>query len=641
MREPGRSETRSRENRSSPRGDKERQLARRDIAIVGMAGRYPKAKNVGELWRNLMEGKDCIGDIPAERYQLRLRHGNSLRYRGGFVDAIDRFDSLFFNISPREAEMLDPQERLFLEVAWEAIEDAGYYPETLAQEDGSRNIGVFVGAVWSMYQMLGVEEKHSGNKIVPNSFLWSIANRVSYWLNVSGPSVTVDTACSSSLTAIYLACEAIYAGECSAAIVGGVNLDLHQAKTDINQAGGALSPDGVCRSFGKGANGYVQGEGVGALVLKPLEQALQDKDNIHGIIKSVAVNHGGRTSGYSVPNPKAQSKLIAAALKKARIDARSIGYIEAHGTGTELGDPIEIAGLTTAFAAGQVARHSCPIGSIKSNIGHLEAAAGVVGVSKVLLQMKHRRLVPSLHSSELNEFIDFENSPFYVVQGLEEWKAREVDGRVQPLRAGISSFGAGGANAHVILESYEAEQKAAEPTGTVAPLIIPLSARSEEQLRDAAIRLKAFLQENAAQLDDVAFTLQIGRKCFDHRVAIVAATREELAAGLTSFIAGKKSEDIVAGQVKGGEAFISLLSQREREEFVRLVLEGQDVRRLAKLWAEGVIPDCKQLSCGRLGKRISLPTYPFADRRHWAQGGTARAARASWRSGLASTAGHE
>ena len=255
--------------------------------------------------------------------------------------------------------------------------------------------------------------------------------------------------------------------------------------------------------------------------------------------------------------------------------------------------------------------------------------------------MKHRRLVPSLHSSELNEFIDFENSPFYVVQGLEEWKAREVDGRVQPLRAGISSFGAGGANAHVILESYEAEQKAAEPTGTVAPLIIPLSARSEEQLRDAAIRLKAFLQENAAQLDDVAFTLQIGRKWFDHRVAIVAATREELAAGLTSFIAGKKSEDIVAGQVKSGEAFISLLNEREREEFVRLVLQGQDVRRLARLWAEGVIPDCKQLSCGRLGKRISLPTYPFADRRHWAQGGTARAARASWGSGLASTAGHE
>ena len=207
--------------------------------------------------------------------------------------------------------------------------------------------------------------------------------------------MTVDTACSSSLTAIYLACEAIYAGECSTAIVGGVNLDLHQAKTDINQAGGALSPDGVCRSFGKGANGYVQGEGVGALVLKPLDQALQDKDNIHGIIKSVAVNHGGRTSGYSVPNPKAQSKLIALALKKARIDARSIGYIEAHGTGTELGDPIEIAGLTTAFDADKVPGHSCPIGSIKSNIGHLEAVAGVVGVSKVLLQMKHRRLVPS------------------------------------------------------------------------------------------------------------------------------------------------------------------------------------------------------------------------------------------------------
>src|SRR6266508_4337105 len=220
---------------------KRRPRPTQDIAVVGMAGRYPKAKNLSELWDNLAAGRDCIEEISAERYERRLRHGSFEKYRGGFIDDVDKFDSLFFNISPREAEMLDPQERLFLEVAWEALEDAGYYPEILAQEGESRNIGVYVGAVWAMYQMLGVEEKHAGNKVIPNSFLWSIANRVSYCFNLSGPSLTLDTACSSSLTAIYLACEAIHAGDCSAAIVGGVNLDLHQAKFDINHAGGALS----------------------------------------------------------------------------------------------------------------------------------------------------------------------------------------------------------------------------------------------------------------------------------------------------------------------------------------------------------------------------------------------------------------
>src|SRR5262249_31821312 len=398
---------------------------------------------------------------------------------------------------------------------------------TLAQEDELRNVGVFVGAVWAMYQMLGVEERHIGNKIVPNSFLWSIANRISYYLNLSGPSLTVDTACSSSLTAIYLACEAIYAGECSAAIVGGVNLDLHQAKFDINWAGGALSADGVCRSFGKGANGYVGGEGVGALLLKPLDRAAQDGDNIYGVIKSVVVNHGGRTSGYTVPNPRAQADVIVSALEKADIGARSIGYIEAHGTGTELGDPIEITGLNNAFKADNVENQTCAIGSIKSNIGHLEAAAGVVSVCKALLQMKHRQLVPSLHSSDLNEFIDFENSPFYVVQRLEEWKNKDVDGAWLPLRAGVSSFGAGGSNAHGILEHDEPTRQAEEESAQPKDLIFPLSARNEDQLRETAVRLRKFLQQNRVNLDDAAYTLQHGRKSFEHRLAVVATTREE------------------------------------------------------------------------------------------------------------------
>lgn len=589
-----------------------------DIAIVGMAGRYPKAKNPSELWDNLAQGRDCIEEIPPDRYERRVKHGSVEKYRGGFIDDVDKFDSLFFNISPREAEMLDPQERLFLEVAWETIEDAGYYPEILAREDAPRDIGVFVGAVWAMYQMLGVEEKHLGNRTVPNSFLWSIANRVSYALNVAGPSLTVDTACSSSLTALYLACQSIRAGECSAAIVGGVNLDLHQTKFDINHQGGALSADGVCRSFGKGANGYVMGEGVGALFLKPLDRAVQDGDNIYGVIKSAAINHGGRTSGYTVPNPKAQADLIKSALEKAGVDAQSIGYIEAHGTGTELGDPIEITALSNAFRSPAVANQTCAIGSIKTNIGHLEAAAGVVSVSKVLLQMKHRQLAPSLHSSEPNELIEIDQSPFYVVQRLEEWKAREVDGVRLPLRAGVSSFGAGGANAHIVLESYEPIRQAGEERTEARPLIFPLSARNEDQLRESAIRLAEAVRRNHIGLDDAAFTLQHGRKSFDHRLAVVATTKEELLEKLTGFLDGKRTADIATGHVKSGEAVTRLLNRREKQEFVRLVSQGRDPHKMAALWAEGLLADWQGFPSDGSGKRISLPTYPFADKRHWA-----------------------
>ena len=592
--------------------------ARKDVVVVGMAGRYPKARNMAELWENLAQGKDCIEEIPTERHRWRLRHGIAERYRAGFINDVDKFDSLFFNISPREAEMLDPQERLFLEVAWEAIEDAGYYPEILAQDDGLRNIGVFVGAVWAMYQMLGIEEKHAGKNIVPNSFLWSVANRVSYWMNLSGPSLTLDTACSSSLTAIYLACEAIRSGECSAAIAGGVNLDLHQAKMDISIAGGALSSDGVCRSFGKGANGYVPGEGVGALFLKPLDQALQDRDHIYGLIKSVVVNHGGHTSGYTVPSPQAQTKLIASALEKANIDARTIGYIEAHGTGTELGDPIEIAGLSNAFQAYAVENQSCAIGSIKSNIGHLEAAAGVASVSKVLLQMKHAKLAPSLHSSELNEFIDFEKSPFYVVQRLEDWKTKTIDGVQAPLRAGISSFGAGGANAHLILEKFEPAKQTSGVRTQTRDLIFPLSARNENELLESAMRLVRFVQECDEELADIAYTLQVGRKAFDHRLAVVAGTKEELAEKLNCFIKESKADKFVTGHAKNAAGIARLLDQREKQEFGRLLAQRQDPARLAALWAEGLLEDWCGVQTNGHGKRVSLPTYPFADRRHWA-----------------------
>lgn len=599
---------------------------RMDIAIVGMAARLPKARNAEELWANLTQGRDCITEIPQSRYDRRRNRDALGRYRGGFIDDLDRFDSLFFNISPREAETLDPQERLFLEVSWEALEDAGYYPEAFQSEElGARQIGVYVGAVWAMYQMVGAEERLAGNKVVANSFLWSIANRVSYFMNFTGPSIAVDTACSASLTAIHLACDAIQRGECAAALVGGVNLDVHQCKQEITVAGGLLSEDGLCRAFGRGASGYVPGEGVGALLLKPLAQARRDRDNIYAVIKGSAISHGGRNSGFSVPNSKAQCDVVTTALKKADVDARSIGYIEAHGTGTELGDPIEISGLNQAFERYDVPQHSCAIGSIKTNIGHLEAAAGIAGVCKTLLQMRHRTLVPSLHSADLNEFIDFAHSPFVVHQALSPWQPKTVDGVVYPLRAGISSFGAGGSNAHVILEAVDADADAGAEGRE--PRIFPLSARNEEQLRQAAERLKAFVETHRddvapPRLDDIAFTLQLGRKSFDHRVAIIAGSREQLLDRLQAFLTNARDEHILVGHVKNAEGITKLLNRKEKDAFIDLLAQSRDPQKLAQLWIDGLVSDWQGMQAQSmqergLGRRISLPSYPFADKRHW------------------------
>ena len=602
----------------------------KDVAIVGMAGRYPKAKNMDEMWENLTQGQDCISQISGERFQRRRQHENAEKYRGGFIDDIDKFDSLFFNISPREAETLDPQERIFLEVAWEALEDAGYYPEVF-QQNNDQKVGVFVGAVWTMYQVVGAEERLLGKEAIASSFLWSIANRVSYFMNLTGPSLTVDTACSASLTAIYLANEAIQKGECSSAIVGGVNIDAHQCKQEITVAGGLLSEDGLCHTFGKGANGYVPGEGIGAIFLKPLEQAEKDRDNIYAVIKGININHGGRASGYSVPSSKAQSQLISSVLEKSNIDARSIGYIEAHGTGTELGDPIEISGLTNSFQKHDVDKQSCSIGSVKTNIGHLEAAAGIAGVCKVLLQMKHRKLVPSLHSSELNEHIDFENSPFRVQQNLEEWKGHNIDGEVFPLRAGVSSFGAGGANAHIILEKYQTSQRHSQGAlnqsdkEVSVARIVPLSARNEEQLLEMACRLKSYLEKTSAQadvdlqtnLDSVAFTLQVGRKSFEHRMAIIAENEGELLEKLNCYIDGKKDEKILLGHAKNAQGITKLLSRKEKAGFIDLLAKSRNPSKLAQLWIDGLLSDWQGNQSTNDGRRVSLPTYPFADKRHW------------------------
>ena len=476
-----------------------------EIAIIGVSGRYPQADNLSDFWKNLCEGRDCVTEVPGERWSLKeyyspevdkLPEGKMYCKWGGFLDGAFDFDPLLFNISPVEAEMMDPQERLFLEVSWEAMEDAGYTRKSireLVDKKKTADVGVFVGVTSTTYQMFGPSEWLKNHYVMPNSSEWSVANRVSYVYNLQGPSITVDTACSSALSAVHLACESIRNNESSICIVGGVNIYSHPYKYVLMSQMKMLSPTGRCHSFGNDGDGFVPGEGAGALILKARADAERDGDHIYAIIKATAVNHDGKTNGYMVPSPVAQSKVILEALKRANVDPRTIGYVEAHGTGTKLGDPIEISALTKAYENYTSEKGYCAIGSVKSNIGHLEAAAGVAAITKVLLQMKNQKLVPTIHCEKTNSNINFIATPFFLERKTEEWKhfVNEQDNSVIPYRAGISSFGAGGSNAHVIMEEYCEEER--EKQTQAEEYCVPISANSKETLQRYIRRIIAFL----------------------------------------------------------------------------------------------------------------------------------------------------
>lgn len=442
--------------------------AREPIAIIGMSAHFPMARTYREFWRNLSEGRDCITEIPPDRWDWRAIYGDphekaevtNIKW-GGFIDGIGDWDPAFFSISPREAELIDPQKRLLMTHVWKAIEDAGYAPSALWGSNTALYIGTADSGYASLYAQAGLKTDGSGT---PTSMG---PNRMSYFLNLHGPSEPVETACSSSLIAINRGVTAIRCGLCDLAVAGGIQLIPTPAKHISFSQAGILCEDGRCKTFSSKANGYVRSEGIGMVVLKRLSEAEKAGDAIYGIILGIAENHGGRANSLTSPNPRAQAQLLQAAYRDARIDPRSVTYIEAHGTGTNLGDPIEVNALKAAFRQlydetddrqtvyrepGEV---HCGLGSVKTNIGHAELAAGVAGVIKVLLQMRHKTLVKSLHCDELNPHIDFSGSPFEVVREKREWK-RAVDrqGNPVPRRAGVSSFGVGGVNAHVVLEEY-------------------------------------------------------------------------------------------------------------------------------------------------------------------------------------------
>ncbi|WP_233201265.1 SDR family NAD(P)-dependent oxidoreductase [Chromobacterium alticapitis] len=575
-----------------------------DIAVIGLAGRYAMADDIGQFWRNLSQGRHCISEVPAERWNHQLfydpdknRPGKAYSKWGGFVSGVSQFDPLFFSISPREAEQIDPQERLFLQEAYVGIQDAGYTPAGLG---AAGKVGVFVGVM-------------NGNYANGANF-WSIANRVSFTFDFHGPSMAVDTACSSSLTALHLAMESLRGGASDVAIAGGVNLIIDPVQYLRLSSMKMLSAGDKCRAFGADADGFVDGEGVGVVVLKPLNRALADGDHIYGVIKACALNHGGRTSAYPVPNPDAQAAVIAEAMRQAGVDPRTIGYLEAHGTGTSLGDPIEIAGLSKAFRKATPDRQFCALGSVKSNIGHCESAAGIAGLSKVLLQLRHGQLAPSLHAEASNPNINFEATPFALQRRLAPWPRPRIGGAEHPRRAGLSSFGAGGANAHVIIE--EAPALVDEPAQPTRPALIVLSARHPERLRETAARLLAATRERGwtdAQLPNLAYTLQTGREAMDERLAFQADSMADLAAKLEAFLADRAD---AAGLYRGS-------ARRERYQAQAATLPDIGAGRqeacapLLADWVQGSSVDWSAWHGARPPRRMSLPGYPFAREHCW------------------------
>ena len=575
------------------------------FAIIGLDGRYPGAGTLDAFWQQLEAGQDSVTEIPPERWDWQTyydadpeqaKNGRMYCRWGAFLEGIDEFDPIFFGIAPKDAALMDPQERLFLQVAWKAIEEAGYRPEDLAPSARGNRVGVFAGVTAQTYSLHGPSLWQNGSAAIPNSFEWSLANRVSYHLDFVGPSVPVDTACSSSLTALHMACASLRAGDCEVALVGGVNLYTHPSRYVNLCQMGMLSATGKCHSFGDQADGFVPGEGVGVLVIKPLSKALQDGDRIHGIIAGTAVNHGGHTSGFTVPNPTAQAELIKDALARSGLEPERVSYLEAHGTGTALGDPIEVRGLSLAFGTDR--EEVCSLGSVKSNIGHLEAAAGIAGITKVLLQFKHRKIAPSLHAEKLNPRINFETSGFQLKRTLTPWNS--VDG--VPRVAGVSSFGAGGANAHVLLEEPPAGDCVDKTCAAEGPLLFVFSARQEMTLNELVKAYRSFLTTTNVDPESLAYTLQFGRVSFEHRLAIVATSLARLQERLDDFDAGREHQDLFVGEA-GEEAPVPKAEAKLHD--------------LARSWVAGASLDMTGLYDGCKNSRVTLPTYPFVKRSCW------------------------
>ena len=515
-----------RRNQQSTINNPQSTIHNTDIAIIGMGCRFPGANDPEQFWQLLKNGKDAISKC--DRWEGDW---------GGFIDDVDKFDPQFFGITPREAQSIDPQQRLFLEVSWSALENAGVADRSLA---GS-NTGVFVGISSSDYSQLRLRYGAEIDAYLGTGNAHSIAaNRLSYLLDLKGPSMAVDTACSSSLVAIHLASQSLKTGECDRAIVGGVNLMLTPELTQTFKLAGMMAPDGRCKTFDADADGYVRGEGCGVVILKRLTDARQDGDRILAVIKGSALVQDGRSNGLTAPNGLSQQAVIRSALANANISPDLVSYVESHGTGTSLGDPIEVNSLKAVL--GTERTKSCYLGSLKTNIGHLEAAAGIAGLIKAVLCMQHEAIPANLHFKRLNPLIDLSDSKIEIPQQLEPWHSDKY--------AGVSSFGFGGTNAHVVLADGERGQVEREKLLERPLHLFTLSAKSEPALKDLVSNYQNYLTDTKANIADVCYTAGAGRTHFNYRMAIAVESVAQLQEKLADFAAGKSSKGIIYNQVE-------------------------------------------------------------------------------------------
>lgn len=573
------------------------------VAVIGMSGVFPDSPNLEEFWENVRTGKNCLKEIPKDRWSAEdyfngtqsALNGKSMSKWGGFIDDIYHFDAPFFNVTDDEARLMDPQLRLMMRTAYQTVEDAGYSPSELH----NFKVGVYIGVMNNDFTWI-VSEAYSatGQYFGPGTFASDIANRVSSLLNVAGPSLSVETACASSSTAIHLARKAIIDGECAMAIAGGVNVSLHHGKYLMLDQVKVLAPDGLEKTFDDSANGLVPGEGVGAVLLKPYEQAIRDGDQIYGVLSGTSIGHSGIGPAANLPSVGSLEKNIVKAIEDSGVDARSFSYIESHGTGTALGDPIELKALNNALNRYSDKTNYCAIGT-KANLGHLEAASGICSLIKVLYSFKHNELAPCANLSKVSRAFDVEKSPFYFPNKLECW---ESDGT--PRITGINSYGLGGSNAFLIIESHQQVESTLDESSQV----IILSANSKEQLLQQAKNMLSYAKKNLhINFADFAYTLQMGRKHFPLRLGLVAPNLKTFIRMVTKHISDsdKTIKKLVVNHT--GEQI------RQDAASLENAVESKNLLKMVEFWVLGAKIDWSTLHVGGRIK-CSLPTYPFDEK---------------------------
>lgn len=608
-----------------------------DAAIIGMACRFPGAKSADEYWNNIISSVNCIGDFPGLRKMDTECYlgadpddnGTDHYFKAGYLDEIDKFDAAFFRISPNEASLMDPIQRLLLETTWESIEDAGYGGNQLS---GSKT-GVYIGADHSFRVLLPSYSKMSNNaEMLGMTGSWTsiLASRISYTFNLKGPSIVMDTACSSGLVALHTACRALKNGECDMAVAGGINLLMLPTKNSIFES--VESYEGVVRSFDKYANGTTWAEGAGMLFVKPLKKALEDRDCIYAVIKGSAVNNDGSSNGITAPNAQAQEEVIVKAWQEARVNPETISYVESHGTATVLGDPIEVSGLAGAFKKFTDRKQFCAIGTVKTSIGHTVSASGIAAVIKIIKAFHNNRIPPTLNFNRPNPYINFIETPLYVGAKPMEWPKTDI-----PRRAGISSFGLSGTNCHVLLEeppeinSYQAVEDRQH--------IFMLSAKSEVSLMEMIARYtKLFQSEKSIPMGDLCYTLAIGRGHYNYRIAIIAKDMEDLNEKIccvANVHPGTATiKDIYFGCHKLVPLNKKVKAEKEISEGERLKISNEAgfllkqylesekadhelLEKLVRCYIKGANIRWDELYDGSPARRLHLPLYAFERNRYW------------------------